>query len=113
MFLCLWLGAFKHTAPPPHCAGGATGCSLDVLAGEDSPAVTGAGAAAGLTVVVVVLDGAGMLLEDSEVGSDVSGPLRGCGVGRVLLGVTPVLVELVAVLFGGRPTAVSASRRRA
>ena len=73
----------------------------------------GAGAAAGLTVVVVVLDGAAVLADGSEVGSAESGPLRGCGVGRVLRGVTPVLLEFVAVLPGGRPTAVSACRRRA
>ena len=90
-----------------------TGCSDELLAGADSPGVTGAGAAAGLTVVVVVLEGAGVLDEGREVGSLVSGPLRGCGVGRVLRGVTPVLVDVVVVLPGGRPTAVSASRRRA
>ena len=90
-----------------------TGCSEEVLAGADSPGVTGAGAAAGLTVVVVEPEGAGVLAEGREVGSLINGPLRGCGVGWVLRGVTPVLWDTVDVLPAGNPTSASASRRRA
>ena len=105
-------------AVPNYCGGaaGAAGCSEVLAAGADSLADVGAGAAAGLTVVVVEELGAGVLVEGSDVGSAWSGPLRGCGVGRSLLcgiGVVGPAGATVDVLPGGSPTAASASRRRA
>ena len=93
--------------------GGAAGSEL-LPVGAASVGITGAGAAAGLTVVVVVGPGADMLAEGSEVESDWSGPLRGCGVGRLPRWVIGALfVGTVEVLPGGKPASSSASRRRA
>ncbi len=115
-----WTGRGAPAAPSTGLAycggavdGGAAGSEL-LPVGAASVGITGAGAAAGLTVVVVVGPGADMLTEGSEVGSAWSGPLRGCGVGRLPRWVIGALfVGAVEVLPGGRPASLSASRRRA